>query len=156
MALPFQFISTHASVPFFFFGLVLFSVDHPHRMHIHHDHLDTALKKKEHGRNPRPHGPHEDKVARSCGMELDVPERFRWTQILKPNRWLRLAIPRLMLGETVSLKVPTSDHGTGTCSRLDVAVVWNLIFDWDSRPPPTFDDVLRSSFLWCMRLAVSS
>ena len=35
-------------------------------------------------------------------LQLDVPKRFRWTQILMPNRWLRLAIPRLRLGETVT------------------------------------------------------
>ena len=29
----------------FFFCLVLFLFDHPYRMHIHHDHLDTASKK---------------------------------------------------------------------------------------------------------------
>ena len=44
MTLPFQFVSTRASV--FFFCLVLFLFDHLYRMHIHHDHLDTASKKK--------------------------------------------------------------------------------------------------------------
>ena len=49
MTLPFLFIGTHASVHSFFFASFFPFVDHSCRMHIHHDHLDTAsffLKKK--------------------------------------------------------------------------------------------------------------
>ena len=42
MMFPFQFISTHASALFASFFPV---VDRPHRMHVHHDHLDRASLK---------------------------------------------------------------------------------------------------------------